>query len=160
MSDEVGFVSMAGAKATEAAREIGVGMFGYAFMGKAHSNAYKKLPYMMYPPPAIPKLVAVAGRTEEAVKEAMNRYGYEKYYTGWREMLRDPDVQLFDNGGPNDMHAEPCIAAAEAGKHILCEKPMARSAEEAKRMLDAVNKAGVKHMVSFSYRFVPAIRHA
>jgi predicted dehydrogenase len=160
MSDEVGFVSMAGAKATEAAREIGVGMFGYAFMGKAHSNAYKKLPYMMYPPPAIPRLVAVAGRTEEAVKEAMNRYGYEKYYTDWREMLRDPDVQLFDNGGPNDMHAEPCIAAAEAGKHILCEKPMARSAEEAKRMLDAVNKAGVKHMVSFSYRFVPAIRHA
>jgi predicted dehydrogenase len=160
MSDEVGFVSMAGAKATEAAREIGVGMFGYAFMGKAHSNAYKKLPYMMYPPPAIPRLVAVAGRTEEAVKEAMHRYGYEKYYTDWREMLRDPDVQLFDNGGPNDMHAEPCIAAAEAGKHILCEKPMARSAEEAKRMLDAVNKAGVKHMVSFSYRFVPAIRHA
>ncbi|HYO50883.1 MAG TPA: Gfo/Idh/MocA family oxidoreductase [Chloroflexia bacterium] len=160
MSDEVGFVSMAGAKATEAAREIGVGMFGYAFMGKAHSNAYKKLPYMMYPPPAIPRLVAVAGRTEEAVKEAMNRYGYEKYYTDWREMLRDPDVQLFDNGGPNDMHAEPCIAAAEAGKHILCEKPMARSAAEAKRMLDAVNKAGVKHMVSFSYRFVPAIRHA
>ncbi|HYP38772.1 MAG TPA: Gfo/Idh/MocA family oxidoreductase [Chloroflexia bacterium] len=160
MSDEVGFVSMAGAKATEAAREIGVGMFGYAFMGKAHSNAYKKLPYMMYPPPAIPRLMAVAGRNEEAVKEAMNRYGYEKYYTDWREMLRDPDVQLFDNGGPNDMHAEPCIAAAEAGKHILCEKPMARSAEEAKRMLDAVNKAGVKHMVSFSYRFVPAIRHA
>ncbi|HEX9991045.1 MAG TPA: Gfo/Idh/MocA family oxidoreductase [Chloroflexia bacterium] len=160
MSDEVGFVSMAGAKATEAAREIGVGMFGYAFMGKAHTNAYKKLPYMMYPPPAIPRLVAVAGRTEDAVKEAMNRYGYEKYYTDWREMLRDPDVQLFDNGGPNDMHAEPCIAAAEAGKHILCEKPMARSAEEAKRMLDAVNKAGVKHMVSFSYRFVPAIRHA
>ena len=160
MSDEVGFVSMAGAKATEAAREIGVGMFGYAFMGKAHTNAYKKLPYMMYPPPAVPRLVAVAGRTEEAVKEAMQRYGYEKYYTDWREMLRDPDVQLFDNGGPNDMHAEPCIAAAEAGKHILCEKPMARSTEEAKRMLDAVNKAGVKHMVSFSYRFVPAIRHA
>ncbi len=160
MSDEVGFVSMAGAKATEAAQEIGVGMFGYAFMGKAHTNAYKKLPYMMYPPPAIPRLVAVAGRTEDAVKEAMNRYGYEKYYTDWREMLRDPDVQLFDNGGPNDMHAEPCIVAAEAGKHVLCEKPMARSAEEAKRMLDAVNKAGVKHMVSFSYRFVPAIRHA
>ena len=73
-------------------------------------------------------------------------------------MLDDPAVQLFDNGGPNDTHAEPCIAAAEAGKHILCEKPLGRTAEESKMMLDAVNKAGVKNMVAFNYRFVPAIR--
>jgi predicted dehydrogenase len=73
-------------------------------------------------------------------------------------MLADDRVQLFDNGGPNDAHAEPCIAAAQAGKHILCEKPLARTAEEAKTMLDAVEKAGVKHMVAFNYRFVPAIR--
>ncbi len=160
MAEEVGFVTMAGAKASEEAPEVGVGMFGYAFMGKAHSNAYKKMPYMMYPPPAIPRLVAVAGRNEEAVREAAQRYGYEKYYLDWREMLRDPAVQLFDNGGPNYMHAEPCIAAAEAGKHILCEKPMARSKQEAREMLDAVEKAGVKHMVGFNYRFVPAIRQA
>jgi predicted dehydrogenase len=69
-------------------------------------------------------------------------------------------VQLFDNGGPNDAHAEPCIAAAEAGKHVFCEKPLGRTAEESKAMLDAVNKAGVKHMVAFNYRFVPAIRQA
>jgi predicted dehydrogenase len=75
-------------------------------------------------------------------------------------MLEDPAVKLFDNGGPNDAHAEPCIAAAQAGKHILCEKPLARTAEESKTMLDAVNKAGVKHMVAFNYRFVPAIRQA
>ena len=75
-------------------------------------------------------------------------------------MLADDTVQLFDNGGPNDAHAEPCIAAAEAGKHILCEKPLARNAEEAKTMLDAVNKAEVKHMVAYNYRFVPAIRQA
>jgi predicted dehydrogenase len=139
---------------------VGVGMFGYAFMGKAHTNAYKKLPYMIYPPPAIPRLVAVAGRNEPAVQEAMIRYGYEKYYTDWRKMLEDPEVQLFDNGGPNDLHAEPCIAAAQAGKHVLCEKPMARSREEARTMRDAVNAAGVKHMVAFNYRFVPAIRQA
>jgi predicted dehydrogenase len=75
-------------------------------------------------------------------------------------MLADDRVQLFDNGGPNDTHAEPSIAAAEAGKHVLCEKPLARTAAESKEMLDAVNKAGVKHMVAFNYRFVPAIRQA
>jgi predicted dehydrogenase len=157
---ETGFTTMAGAKSESAAPEIGVGMLGYAFMGKAHSNAYKKLPYMMYPPVAIPKLAAIAGRDESAVREAAARYGYAKSYTDWRDMLADDAVQLFDNGGPNDMHAEPCIEAAKAGKHILCEKPLARTAEEAKTMLDAVTKAGVKHAVAFNYRFVPAIRQA
>lgn len=157
---ETGFTTMAGAKSEGAAPEIGVGMLGYAFMGKAHSNAYKKLPYMMYPPVAIPKLAAIAGRDESAVREAAARYGYAKSYTDWRDMLADDNVQLFDNGGPNDMHAEPCIEAAKAGKHILCEKPLARTAEEAKTMLDAVTKAGVKHAVAFNYRFVPAIRQA
>ncbi len=157
---ETGFTTMAGARAEGEAPEIGVGMLGYAFMGKAHTNAYKTLPYMMYPPVAIPRLVAVAGRNEEAVAEAAKRYGYESYYTDWRDMLADDRVQLFDNGGPNDAHAEPSIAAAEAGKHVFCEKPLARTAEEAKRMLDAVQKAGVKHMVAFNYRFVPAIRQA
>jgi predicted dehydrogenase len=160
MADEVGFVTMARAKATHPAPEVGVGMFGYAFMGKAHTNAYKKLPYMIYPPPAVPKLVAVAGRNEEGVREAALRYGYEGYYTDWRKMLADPRVQLVDNGGPNDMHAEVSIAAAEAGKHILCEKPLGRTRAEAKSMLDAVQKAGVKHMAAFNYRFVPAIRQA
>ena len=160
MADEVGFVTMAGARATSPAPEVGIGMLGYAFMGKAHTNAYKKIPYMIYPPPAVPKLVAIAGRDEAAVKEAALRYGYEGYYTDWRKMLADPRVQLFDNAGPNNLHAEPCIAAAEAGKHILCEKPMARSREEAQAMLNAVKKTGVKHMVSFNYRFVPAIRQA
>ncbi|MEO0560878.1 MAG: Gfo/Idh/MocA family oxidoreductase [Chloroflexota bacterium] len=72
-------------------------------------------------------------------------------------MLENDEIDVFDNGGPNDTHAEPCIAAAEAGKHVFCEKPLARTAEEAKPMLDAAEKAGVKHMVAFNYRFVPAI---
>jgi predicted dehydrogenase len=75
-------------------------------------------------------------------------------------MLKDDRIQLFDNGGPNDAHAEPCIAAAQAGKHILCEKPLARTAKEAAAMLEAVQKAGVTHMAAFNYRFVPAIRLA
>ncbi|MBI5928668.1 MAG: Gfo/Idh/MocA family oxidoreductase [Chloroflexi bacterium] len=160
MTDQVGFTSMAGAKASGTAPEIGIGMLGYAFMGKAHSNAFKKLPYMMYPPVAIPRLVAVCGRNEEATAEAAHRYGYEGYYTDWRKMLENPNIQVFDNGGPNDAHAVPTIAAAQAGKHVFCEKPLARTAEEAKSMLDAVNKAGVKHMVAFNYRFVPAIMQA
>jgi predicted dehydrogenase len=160
MSDQVGFVTMAGPLASGKAPEIGVGMLGYAFMGKAHTNAYKKLPYMVYPPPAIPKLIAIAGRNVSAVREAALRYGYEGYYTDWRQLMADPRIQLFDNGGPNNLHAEPCIAAAAAGKHIICEKPLARNAAEAKTMLDAVTKAGVKHLAAFNYRFIPAIRQA
>jgi predicted dehydrogenase len=160
MSEETGFTTMAGARAVGEAPEVGVGMLGYAFMGKAHSNAYKKILYMMYPPPAIPRLIAICGRNEEGVAEAARRYGYEGYYTDWRKMLEDDRIQLFDNGGPNDMHAEPCIAAAQAGKHVFSEKPLARNGEEARQMLNAVTKAGVKHQVAFNYRFVPAVRQA
>ncbi len=158
MSEGSGFTSMAGARAEGDAPEIGIGMLGYAFMGKAHSHAMLNIAHMMYPPPAIPRLVGIAGRDEQAVAEAAKRYGYEGYYTDWRAMLDNDDIQLFDNGGPNDTHADPCILAAERGKHILCEKPLARTADESLMMLEAVQKAGVKNMVAFNYRFVPAIR--
>ncbi len=151
---------MAGPRAKGEAPRIGVGMMGYGFMGKAHSNAYKTQPYMMYPPVAIPELVAICGRDKKHVEEAQKRYGYRKHYTDWKKMLDDKEVQLFDNGGPNDAHAEPSIAAARAGKHVFCEKPLARTAQEAKTMLDAVKKAKVKHQAAFNYRFVPAVRQA
>jgi predicted dehydrogenase len=154
------FSSMAGAKPTVAAPEVGIGMLGYAFMGKAHSNAFKKLPYMMYPPVAIPKLIAVCGRDAKAAAAAAERFGYEGFYTDWRKMLEDKRIQVFDNGGPNDTHADPCIEAAKAGKNVFCEKPLARTAAEAKTMWDAAVKAGVKHQAAFNYRFVPAIRQA
>src|SRR5713226_7126836 len=150
MASATGFTTMAAAKADKAAPEIGIGMLGYAFMGKAHTNAYKKIPYMIYPPPAVPRLIAIAGRSEAATKEAAARYGYERYYTDWKEMLKNDRIQLFDNGGPNDVHAEPSIAAAQAGMHVLCEKPLARNAQEAATMLEAVTKAGVKHAVMFN----------
>src|SRR5438552_1778295 len=78
-------------------REIGVGLIGYAFMGKAHSNALKTLPYMVYPPPMLPRLAAISGRNEEAVREAAARYGYAAAYTDWRDLIADPAVQLVDN---------------------------------------------------------------
>lgn len=157
---EQSFTQMAGPRATGEAPEIGIGVLGYAFMGKAHTNAWKTIPYMMYPPPAIPCLIGIAGRNPEGVQEAARRYGYEKAYTDWHEMLANDRIQVFENLLPNAHHAEPTIAAAQAGKHVVCEKPLARTAEEAKTMLDAVNKAGVKHMVAYNYRFIPAVRLA
>jgi len=140
--------------------EIGVGMLGYAFMGKAHSNAFKKIAYMTWPPPLEPRLVGIAGRDEEAVGEAAQRYGYEYATTDWHELIADDRIGLFDNGGPNALHAEPTIAAAEAGKHVVCEKPLGRDAEESYDIWRRVAATGVKHLCAFNYRFVPAVRLA
>src|SRR3954453_6315667 len=139
---------------------IGVGMLGYAFMGKAHTNAYKTLAYMTWPPPLVPELVAVAGRTEEAVAEAATRYGFADHVTDWKAIVADDRIGLFDNVGPNDLHAAPPIAAAEAGKPVICEKPLGRDAAESYETWQRVQAAGVKHMCAFNYRFVPAVRLA
>jgi predicted dehydrogenase len=140
--------------------EIGIGMLGYAFMGKAHSNAFRKIGYMTWPPPLRPRLVAIAGRNEEAVAEAATRYGFERWTTGWEELVADREIELLDNLGPNDVHAAPTIAAAEAGKHVICEKPLGRDADESYEIWRLVAAAGVKHMCAFNYRFVPAVRLA
>jgi predicted dehydrogenase len=159
MSEEpqVGFVTMGEARAEEEIPTIGIGMLGYAFMGKAHSNALKKIAYMTWPPPFMPRLVSIAGRNEQAVKDAASRYGYEKWTTDWQDVVNDPDVQVFDNGGPNDVHLEPTVAAAKAGKHIICEKPLGRTADESYEIWKGVAGTGVKAMTAFNYRFYPAI---
>jgi predicted dehydrogenase len=140
------------------AEEIGIGMLGYAFMGKAHSRAFRALTDL--DPPLTPRLVAIAGRDEAAVTEAAGRYGYERWVTDWRELVADPAIGLLDNGGPNALHAEPTIAAAEAGKHVLCEKPLGRDAAESYEIWQRVAATGVKHLCGFNYRFVPAVRLA
>jgi predicted dehydrogenase len=140
--------------------EIGVGMLGYAFMGKAHSNAFRKIEYMTWPPPLRPRLVGIAGRNEAAVQEAADRYGYDYATTDWRRLVEDDRIGLFDNGGPNSLHAEPTIAAAEAGKHVVCEKPLGRDAAESYEIWRRVAATGVKHLCAFNYRFVPAVRLA
>ncbi len=160
MPKDVGFVTMGSAAAVSDVPEIGIGMLGYAFMGKAHANGYKQMPYIFWPPPALPRLVNIAGRSDDAVRTAAARYGFARSTTDWHAVVDDPEVQVFDNCGPNNLHAEPSIAAAEAGKHVICEKPLGRTADEAKQMLDAVNKAGVKHLCAFNYRFAPAVLHA
>jgi predicted dehydrogenase len=140
--------------------EIGIGMLGYAFMGKAHANAFRKIAYMTWPPPLRPRLVVVVGRNEEAVAEAARRYGFERSTASWEELVADPEVGLLDNLGPNAVHAAPTIAAAEAGKHVICEKPLGRDAGESYEIWRRVAATGVKHMCAFNYRFVPAVRLA
>jgi len=141
-------------------RGIGVGLLGYGSMGRAHSMAYRRLAQAFWPPVLTPQLVAIAARSNERVAEMAERFGYEAAYARWEELIADNRVQLFDNAGPNHLHAEPCIAAAKAGKHVLCEKPLARNAAEAYRMLQAVRAAGVVHLCGFNYRFLPAVRLA
>ena len=134
-------------------------MLGYAFMGKAHTNAFLQFPFI-FPGSPIPKLAAISGRSEGALKEAASRFGYERWYTNWRDLLKDTNVRIVDNGLPNDLHEIPCIEAAELGKDLICEKPLGRNSKESERMFQAAEKAGVKHMVGYNYRFIPAIRLA
>jgi len=138
-------------------KKIGVGLLGYAFMGKAHSHAFKDMPHFFWPAPAIPELITIFGRTESKVKEAAENFGFKRYTTDWREVIKDKEVEILDNSLPNDMHAEPSIAAIEAGKHVLCEKPLARNSKEAKEMFEVARRSSVKTMVAFNYRFVPAV---
>lgn len=139
---------------------IGVGMLGYSFMGKAHSAAYRQIPHLPGPPTLRPELVSLCGRSEEDVSEAADRYGFASYTTDWRELVADDRIGLFDNSGPNSLHAEPTIAAAERGRHVICEKPLGLNAAQAFEMWGRVEAAGVKHLCGFNYRFVPAIRLA
>jgi len=136
-------------------KKIGIGMLGYAFMGKTHSFAYKIMPHFFWPPPAIPELITIFGRTESKLKEAAENYGFKNYTTDWKSVIKNNDVDIVDNSLPNDMHEQPSIEAIEAGKHVLCEKPLARNSQEAKLMWKAARKAPVKTMVAFNYRFIP-----
>jgi predicted dehydrogenase len=133
-------------------------MLGYAFMGKAHSRALQALRHLEVP--LRPELVSISGRNRGAVEEVRQQWGWERAVTDWREQIEDERVQLFDNGGPNIVHAEPCIEAARRGKHVLCEKPLGMTAEESHLMWQEAEGAEVVNMCGFNYRFVPAVRLA
>jgi predicted dehydrogenase len=137
---------------------VGVAMLGYAFMGKAHSRALLALQHLDVP--LRPELVSISGRNREAVEQAREEWGWASAVTDWHEQVADERVSLFDNGGPNAVHAEPTIAAARAGKHVVCEKPLGLTAEESYEMWQEAERAGVHHLCGFNYRFVPAVRLA
>lgn len=131
-------------------------MIGYGFMGRTHSNAYKRLTDF-FPVQHKPVLKVACARSADKAKAFADNWGYERVETDWRKAIESPDVDLVDICTPNDMHAEIAIAAAKAGKMIVCEKPLARTVAEATPMVEAVEKAGVPNMVWFNYRRVPAI---
>lgn len=136
-----------------------VGMVGYAFMGAAHSQAWRTAPHF-FDLPRHPELRALCGRNVESLSAAALRLGWQSIETDWRTLIGRPDIDLVDVCTPGDTHAEIAVAALEAGKHVLCEKPMANSVAEAKIMVAAAEEAaqrGVLAMVGFSYRRVPAV---
>ncbi len=138
------------------AKKINVGMVGYKFMGKAHSHAYRDVA-MFFKTETVPVMKVICGRTETAVSEAARMFGWEAYETSWEKLVQRQDIDLVDINTPNSTHREIAVAAAKAGKHILCEKPLAVSLAEAEEMLEAAREAGVNHMVCFNYRKVPAV---
>lgn len=139
-----------------AKKPLNIGMVGYGFMGRAHSNAYRRvgnffdLDYQ-------PVLKAACGRNKKAVKAFADTWGYESTETDWKELVKRDDIDAIDICVPNDLHVEIALAAARAGKMILCEKPLARDAREGARMVKAVEKAGVANMVWYNYRWIPAV---
>ncbi|MCB0047645.1 MAG: Gfo/Idh/MocA family oxidoreductase [Caldilineaceae bacterium] len=137
-------------------KEVRVGLIGTGGMGKAHAAAFRNVPLVFGNEPARPVLDIVADLDEEALKTWASDFGFARYTTDWREIIADPAVDIVDITTPNHLHAEMAIAAAEAGKHIYCEKPLALTSADAKRIVDAVEKAGVITIVGFNYLKNPA----
>lgn len=137
-------------------KDAGIALIGYAFMGRAHSNAWRQVaPF--FSPRLTPRLKVICGRDGAKVTSAAKTYGWEESATDWRDVVRRKDIDIVDVSTPGDSHAEIAIAAAKAGKAVICEKPLANTVAEARRMLAAVEKAGVPHMICHNYRRVPAV---
>ncbi|GAA5086412.1 Gfo/Idh/MocA family oxidoreductase [Microbacterium yannicii] len=140
-------------------RPLRVAMIGYGFMGSAHSVGWRQAPRMFDLPEAV-EMAVVVGRNAQAVADAADRWGWAESATDWREVIARDDIDIVDIVTPGDSHAEIAIAALDAGKHVLCEKPLANTVDEAERMADAAARAaarGIRSMVGFTYRRVPAV---
>ena len=137
-------------------KQLRIGLIGYGFMGRAHSNAFAKVNHFFDLDHQV-VLKAVCARDEAKVKAFADRWGYESIETDWRKLIARDDIDVIDIATPNNTHAEIAIAAAKAGKMILCEKPLSMDAPEGKKMVAAVEKAGVANMVWYNYRRVPAV---
>ena len=137
-------------------KKLNVGLIGYGFMGRTHSNAYCKVNHF-FDLAYEPVLKVICGLDEKEAKAFADNWGYQSHTTDWKSVISDPDIDLVDICVPNNVHAEIAIAAAEAGKAIICEKPLALDGVQAKTMVDAVEKAGVANLASFNYRRVPAV---
>jgi predicted dehydrogenase len=139
--------------------EIGVGLVGYKFMGRTHSNAYRQVAHFFNVDPK-PRMVAVCGRDEAGVKAAAEQLGWEGYETDYHKLVTRDDIQLVDVASTGNTHYEVVMAALAAGKHVYCEKPLANSLDQAREMTAAAKQAGVINVINFNYRRVPAIAFA
>jgi predicted dehydrogenase len=139
-----------------AKKHLNIGLFGYGFMGRAHSNAFLQAG-RFFDLPYSPTLKAVCARNAERAKSFADNWGYESIEADWRKLIERKDIDLIDIASPNDTHAEIAIAAARAGKMVMCEKPLGRNAAEAKAMVEAVESAKVANMVWYNYRRAPAV---
>ncbi|HKF67677.1 MAG TPA: Gfo/Idh/MocA family oxidoreductase, partial [Vicinamibacterales bacterium] len=139
-----------------AKKTLNIGLVGYGFMGRTHSNAFLQTP-RFFDVPYTPVLRAVCARNVDRLKAFASNWGYESTTTDWRELVERRDIDLVDIASPNDTHAEIAVAAARAGKMVMCEKPLARTAAEAAAMVAAVEQARVPNMVWYNYRRVPAV---
>jgi predicted dehydrogenase len=137
-------------------KALNIGLVGYGFMGRTHSNAFLQAP-RFFDLPRKPVLKAVAARNEERVRKFAQNWGYQSFATDWRELVNRKDIDLIDIASPNDTHHDIAIAAARAGKIVMCEKPLGRNANEAQAMTAAVESAGVPNTVWYNYRRVPAV---
>ncbi|NQZ97999.1 MAG: Gfo/Idh/MocA family oxidoreductase [Myxococcales bacterium] len=136
--------------------KLNVAMIGYGFMGRTHSNAWRQVG-RFFDTPLEPELAVVCGRDADGAQQAAGKLGFHAHATSWEEVVTSPGIDVVDICTPGDSHAPIAIAAAEAGKVVFCEKPLANSVGEAKQMLDAVVKAGVLHMICHNYRRAPAV---
>jgi predicted dehydrogenase len=139
-----------------AKKPLNLGLVGYGFMGRTHSNAYKRV-NDFFEVAYRPVLKAVCGRTAEGATAFAEKWGYESIETDWRKLLARKDIDVIDICTPNNTHAEIAIAAAQAGKMVLCEKPLAMNLVEGQAMVDAIEKAGVPNTVWYNYRRIPAV---
>jgi predicted dehydrogenase len=137
-------------------KELRIGLVGYGFMGRTHSNAFLQAP-RFFALPLKPVLKAVCARNADRAKAFAANWGYESIETDWRKLVERKDIDLIDIASTNDTHHDIAIAAAKAGKIVMCEKPLGRTAAEAKEMVDAVETAGVANAVWYNYRRVPAV---
>jgi predicted dehydrogenase len=137
-------------------KQLNIGLIGYGFMGRAHSNAFLQAG-RFFDLPYSPNLKALCARNVERAKSFADNWGYESIETDWRKLIERKDIDLIDIASPNDTHAEIAIAAARAGKMVMCEKPLGRNAAEAKAMVEAVESAKVPNAVWYNYRRAPAV---
>jgi len=140
--------------------DLGIGMIGLGCIGESHLDGILRMPYIFSKPPAKPVLISACDSSKERCLDVYKRYGFLNYTADWRDLIKNENIKIIYNTSPNNMHAEPCIEAAGAKKHIVCEKPLGRDSKEAKTIYRIVKDSCVKNVCNFIFRMTPALAFA